>query len=55
MAAYVGWYLQFKLLEARPAFVRFAQRHEQRPAARRADEIDEALLAAAQGERPDTP
>lgn len=55
VAAYVGWYLQFKLLEARPAFVRFAQRHEQRPAARRADEIDEALLAAAQGERPDTP
>ncbi len=45
VASYVGWYLQFKLLEPRPAFVAFAERHQQRPAARRADEIDEALLA----------
>ncbi|OSI17483.1 glutathione S-transferase [Neisseria dentiae] len=45
VAAYVGWYLQFKLLEPRPAFAAFAERHQQRPAARRADEIDEALLA----------
>lgn len=44
-AAYVGWYLQFKLLEPRPAFVAFAERHNQRPAKQRADEIDNALLA----------
>ncbi|WP_312267071.1 hypothetical protein [Neisseria sp.] len=35
----------YLLLEPRPAFVAFAERHQQRPAARRADEIDEALLA----------
>ncbi|WP_423458697.1 glutathione S-transferase family protein [Ottowia sp. VDI28] len=46
VAASVGWYLQFKLLEARPAFVQFATRHRPRPAAKRADEIDTALLAA---------
>ncbi|MDO5290651.1 MAG: glutathione S-transferase family protein [Pseudomonadota bacterium] len=45
VAAYVGWYLQFKLLEPRPSFVAFAERHGQRPAAQRADEIDGALLA----------
>ena len=46
VAAYVGWYLQFKLLEARPAFVAFAERHNQRPAALRAKQIDADLLAA---------
>lgn len=45
VAAYVGWYLQFKLLEPRPDFVAFAERHNQRPAKQRADEIDNALLA----------
>ena len=40
VAAYVGWYLQFKLLPARPAFVQFAQLHRQRPAAQRANELD---------------
>ncbi len=46
VAAYVGWYLQFKLLEPRPAFVAFAERHSQRPAALRARQIDDGLLAA---------
>ncbi len=46
VAAYVGWYLQFKLLEPRPAFVAFAERHSQRPAALRARQIDDSLLAA---------
>ncbi len=46
VAAYIGWYLQFKLLEARPAFVQFAARHRNRPAAQRADEIDNGLMAA---------
>ncbi len=45
VAAYVGWYLQFKLLEPRPAFAAFVEKHGQRPAARRADEIDGALQA----------
>ena len=45
VAAYVGWYLQFKLLEPRPAFVAFAERHQQRPAALRAYAMDDALLA----------
>ena len=44
--SYVGWYLQFKLLEPRPAFVAFAERHSQRPAALRARQIDDGLLAA---------
>ncbi|MDO4904020.1 MAG: glutathione S-transferase family protein [Lautropia sp.] len=44
VAAYVGWYLQFKLLEPRSAFVRFAERHQARPACRRANQIDDALL-----------
>ena len=44
VAAYLDWYLQFKLLEARPAFVQFASRHRNRPAALRAEEIDNALL-----------
>ena len=45
VAAYVGWYLQFKLLEPRDAFTRFAELHSKRPAALRADEIDNQLLA----------
>lgn len=45
VAAYVGWYLQFKLLDARPNLVRFAQLHGGREAAQRADAIDEAKIA----------
>lgn len=44
VAAYVGWYLKFKLLEPRPAFVAFSERHQNRPAAQRAYAIDDALL-----------
>ena len=44
VAASIGWYLQFKLLEARPAFVRFSSLHSSRTAAIRANEIDQALL-----------
>lgn len=44
VAAYIGWYLQFKLLPARPAFQRFAELHQRRPAAQRANAIDDALL-----------
>ena len=37
MAAYVGWYMQFKLLEARPSFEAYVAKHRQRPAAQRLD------------------
>lgn len=40
VSAYIGWYLQFGLLPARPAFAQFAQRHRERPAAQRANELD---------------
>ncbi|MDO4710036.1 MAG: glutathione S-transferase family protein [Pseudomonadota bacterium] len=50
VAAYLGWYLQFQLLEPRPTFVQFAERHSQRPARLRADEIDNALLAQSQAQ-----
>ncbi len=48
VAAYIGWYLQFKLLEPRAEFTRFAQLHGQRPAAQHAQQADEQLLAAQQ-------
>ena len=48
VSAYVGWYLQFKLLQPREEFVRFAQLHAARPAALRANQIDNALLLASQ-------
>lgn len=44
-AAYLGWYLQQKMIEPRPDFVRYAQLHNARPAAKRATEIDDALMA----------
>ena len=44
VSAYIGWYLQFKLLDPRESFVRFARLHAQRPAALRANEIDDALM-----------
>lgn len=46
VSAYIGWYLQFKLLEARPAFVRYVELHRQRSAAQRANAIDDELAKA---------
>lgn len=54
VAANLGFYLQFKMLEPREAFVRFATLHAQRPAAQRAAEIDDgkaAEIAAAKAEQ----
>ena len=48
VSAYIGWYLQFKLLPALPAFVQFVERHKDRPAALRADQIDNQLMAEQQ-------
>jgi glutathione S-transferase len=45
VSAYLGWYLQFKMLEPREAFVHFAQLHADRPAAQRANQIDDAIIA----------
>ena len=47
VAAYIGFYLHFKMLEPRPNLVRFVQLHGRRPAAQRANAIDDALLAQA--------
>ena len=44
----VGWGLQFGSLEKRPAFVAYAERLMARPAALRAREIDDGLIAKAQ-------
>lgn len=40
VSAYIGWYLQFQLLPALPAFTRFVELHRNRPAAARANELD---------------
>ena len=46
--AHIGWGLQFGSIEKRPIFERYSQRLQSRPAAVRAREIDDALVAAAQ-------
>jgi len=43
VAAYLGWYLEQGIIEARPDFVRYAEIHGSRPAMQRASEIDDAL------------
>jgi glutathione S-transferase len=48
VGAHIGFGLQFGTLEKRPAFERYWQRLAQRPAARRATEIDTALAAKLQ-------
>ncbi len=47
VGSHVLWGLKFGSIEKRPAFEAYAARLRDRPAARRADEIDDALLAAA--------
>jgi glutathione S-transferase len=46
--AHIGWGMQFGLVEKRPAFVRYDERLQGRPAAVRARQIDDALVAQAQ-------
>ena len=46
VAASIGFYLQFKMLEPRPEFVRFTELHARRPAAQRARALDDAAAAA---------
>ena len=47
VGSHIGWGMQFGTIEKRPAFVQYAGRIMGRPAAVRAREIDDALLAAA--------
>jgi glutathione S-transferase len=45
VGAHIGWGMSFGTIEKRPAFERYSQRISARPAAVRAREIDDALLA----------
>jgi glutathione S-transferase len=47
VASHLGWGMQFGTIPKRPAFERYAGRHLGRPAAVRAREIDDGLLAQA--------
>jgi glutathione S-transferase len=47
IASSLGWGMQFGAIDKRPAFEAYADRHAGRPAAVRAREIDDKLLAAA--------
>ncbi|MDP1642099.1 MAG: glutathione S-transferase [Phenylobacterium sp.] len=48
LAAHLSWGMNFGTIEKRPAFETYTARHLARPAAVRADEIDNALIAQAQ-------
>ena len=47
LGSHIGWGMSFGALEKRPAFERYFERISSRPAAIRAREIDEALIAEA--------
>ncbi len=44
LGAHIGWGLQFGSIEARPGFAEYWARVSNRPACRRANELDEALM-----------
>ena len=48
IASHLSWGMNFGTIEKRPAFEAYANPHLNRPAAKRADAIDDALIAAAQ-------
>jgi glutathione S-transferase len=48
----IGWGLQFNSIEKRPAFERYVERLQSRPAAVRAREIDDKLIAEQQAAAP---
>ncbi len=47
LASHLSWGMNFGTIEKRPAFEAYVEHHVHRPAAQRADEIDNALIAAA--------
>lgn len=48
IASHLSWGMNFGTIEKREAFEVYANRHLARPASKRADEIDDGLIAAAQ-------
>jgi glutathione S-transferase len=46
VGAHIGWGLQFGSIEKRPAFADYYKRVSDRPAARRATELDDAAMPA---------
>ena len=52
LSAHLGWGMSFDTIEKRPNFERYVALHASRPAARRANEIDDALIAAQQQPEP---
>jgi glutathione S-transferase len=46
VGAHIGWGLQFGSIEKRPAFAEYYKRMSDRPAARRATELDDAAMPA---------
>jgi glutathione S-transferase len=53
LASHLSWGMNFGTIEKRPAFEAYANPHLNRPAAKRADAIDDALIAAAQQKAPE--
>jgi glutathione S-transferase len=53
IAAHLGWGMQFGSIDKRPNFERYVALHQARPAARRANEIDDGLIAAQQQKQPE--
>ncbi|WP_334163810.1 glutathione S-transferase family protein [Phenylobacterium sp.] len=53
LASHLAWGMQFGTLEKRPAFEAYAARHTARPAALRAAEIDDGIIAAQQQKQPE--
>jgi Glutathione S-transferase len=49
-ASYIGWEMQQKNIEERPAFIEYVQRMEKRPAAVRATQLDDALIKKPEAE-----
>ena len=47
IASHLSWGMNFGTIEKRPTFEAYAERHVNRPAALRADQIDDALIAGA--------
>lgn len=46
IASHLGWGMQFGSIEARPNFERYVTLHDNRPASKRAVDIDDGLIAA---------
>ena len=52
VGSHIGWGLMFGAIEKRPAFERYCARISARPAAKRADAIDDALMAEREQQAP---